>query len=163
MIVIKDFLNAVLDDGIDSKQLERLITPSLQKLICAREDVFINLGLKNLKKFETKVKQVAGKKIEEALTSEALLNYAQALVDLEKELIQADDLLKLEKVLKQFCKINIEKSRFQFLTTGDLSMKLYGKVFLMQFHFRWRFFQRVGKFINIIHYLRNWDIHPVIV
>lgn len=113
--------DAVLDDGLDLKQLERLISPALHKLIRTKEDVFITLGLKNIRKFETKVRQTISKKGEDAFTSDSLLSYTQALVDLEKELIQADDLSKLEKALKQFAKINIEKSKFQFLSAGDLA------------------------------------------
>ena len=114
--------DAVLDDGLDLKQLERLIYPSLQKLILSREEVFITLGLKNIRKFESKVKQITAKKAEGAFTSESLLNYFQSLVDLEKDLIQADELYKLEKVLKQFAKNNIEKAKFQFLSSEDLAV-----------------------------------------
>jgi hypothetical protein len=108
---MKSHADAVLDDSLDMNQLERLISPALHQLIRSKEDVFITLGLKNIRKFESKVRQVTAKKAEEAFTSESLLKYAQALVDLEKELIQADELSKLEKVLKQFAKVNIEKSK----------------------------------------------------
>ena len=43
------------------------------------------------------------------------------LVDLEKELIQADELSKLDKILKHFAKINIERSKFQFYSSKDLA------------------------------------------
>ena len=113
--------DAVLDDGLDLNQLEKLISPKLQELIRIREDSFIALGLKNIRKFELKVKQVTGKKVDDVFTTESLLDYAQALVDLEKDLIQADDLLKLEKVLKQFVKLNIERSKFQFLSASKFA------------------------------------------
>ncbi|MFP5385364.1 MAG: histidine kinase dimerization/phospho-acceptor domain-containing protein [Bacteriovoracia bacterium] len=113
--------NAVLDDTIDLRQLERVVYPFLKKLIHSREEEFTTLGLKNLRKFESKVKQVIAKKADDAFTSESLLNYFQSLVDLEKDLIQADELYKLEKVLKQFAKNNIEKSKFQFLSASDLA------------------------------------------
>ena len=113
--------DAVLDDGLDLNQLEKLISPKLQELIRIREDSFITLGLKNIRKFELKVKQVTSKKVEDVFTTESLLDYAQALVDLEKDLIQADDLLKLEKVLKQFVKLNIERSKFQFLSASKFA------------------------------------------
>jgi hypothetical protein len=139
--------DAVLDDGLDLKQLERLIAPSLLKLIRSKEEGFITLGLKNLRKFESKARQVTAKKAEESFTSESLLKYAQALVDLEKELIQADDLSKLEKVLKQFVKINIEKSKFQFLSAGDLAEISPSENFLLLPPFK-------GEFISIE---MNWD------
>lgn len=119
--ISESLADAVLDDGLDMKQLERIISPSLQNLIRSKESVFVTLGLKNIRKFESKVRQVTSKKAEDSFTSDSLLNYTQALVDLEKELIQADDLSKLEKVLKQFAKIHIEKSKFQFITAGQLA------------------------------------------
>ncbi len=112
--------DAVLDDGIDRRQLERLLRPSLQKFILAREDIFMSRGLKNLRRFELKVRQVISLKADEVFTTEVLLDYAQALVHLERDLIQSDDILKLEKVLKQFVKVHIERARFRFLTARDL-------------------------------------------
>ena len=129
------------------KQLERLIAPPLQQLIRSKEDVFITLGLKNIRRFESKVKQVTAKKAEEAFTSDSLLSYAQALVDLEKELIQADELSKLEKVLKQFAKVNIEKSKFQFLSAGNLAEISASENFLLLPPFK-------GEFIAME---MNWD------
>jgi His Kinase A (phospho-acceptor) domain len=139
--------DAVLDDGIDLRQLEKLIYPSLKKLIRSKEDIFITLGLKNIRKFENKVRQVIAKKGEDSFTSDSLLSYAQAQVDLEKELIQADDLAKLEKVLKQFTKVNIERSRFQFLSGGDLAELGPSENFLLLPPFK-------GQFIAIE---MNWD------
>jgi His Kinase A (phospho-acceptor) domain len=139
--------DAVLDDGLDLRQLERLISPNLQQLIRSKEDVFITLGLKNVRKFENKVKQVTAKRAEEAFTSDSLLTYFQTLVDLEKDLIQADDLLKLEKVLKQFAKINIEKSKFQFLSAGNLAELSASENFLLLPPFK-------GEFIAME---MNWD------
>jgi PAS domain-containing protein len=143
----ESFANAVLDDGLDLKQLERLISPSLQKLIRSKEEGFITLGLKNIRKFETKARQVTGKKGEDVFTSESLLKYAQSLVDLEKELIQADDLSKLEKVLKQFVKNNIEKSKFQFLSATELAEMHPSENFLLLPPFK-------GEFISME---MNWD------
>lgn len=143
----ESFVDAVLDDGLDLKQIERLISPRLQKLIRSKEEGFITLGLKNLRKFETKAKQVTGKRGEGTFTSDSLLEYAQALVDLEKELIQADDLSKLEKVLKHFAKNNIERSKFQFLSAGELAEITPSENFLLLPPFK-------GEFISIE---MNWD------
>lgn len=140
-------VDAVLDDGLDLKQIERLISPRLQKLIRSKEENFMGLGLKNIRKFETKAKQITGKKNDTTFTSDSLLEYAQALVDLEKELIQADDLSKLEKVLKHFVKVNIEKSKFQFLSASDLAEITPSENFLLLPPFK-------GEFISIE---MNWD------
>lgn len=139
--------DAVLDDGLDLKQIERLISPALHKLIRTKEDVFITLGLKNIRKFESKVRQTISKKGEDAFTSDSLLNYTQALVDLEKELIQADDLPKLEKALRHFAKVNIEKSKLQFLSAGDLAEITPSDNFLLLPPFK-------GEFIAME---MNWD------
>lgn len=139
--------DAVLDDGLDLKQLEHLIFPALKKIILSKEEVFTTLGLKNIRKFESRVRQVLAKKGEDAFTSDSLLNYTQALVDLEKELIQADDILKLEKVLKQFAKVHIEKSKFQFLASGDLAEITPSENFLLLPPFK-------GAFIGME---MNWD------
>ncbi len=117
----ESLVDAVLDDSLDLKQLERLIFPRLKTLIKSKEDIFTTLGLKNIRKFELKVKQATQKKLGDSFTSEGLLHFAQSLVDLEKELIQADDLLKLGKVLKQFVKNNIEKAKFAFISSKDLA------------------------------------------
>lgn len=139
--------DAVLDDGLDIKQIKRLIYPRLQMLIKNKEDFFTTLGLKNLRKFENKAKQVGQKKTEDSFTSDSLLRYAQALVDLEKELIQTDDLPRLEKVLKQFTKNNIEKSKFLFLSGGELVEMAPTENFLLLPPFK-------GEFIGIE---MNWN------
>jgi hypothetical protein len=113
-------VDAVLDENLDLRQIGRLIEPHLESIISKRKESFISLGIRNVRKFEGRVKAAIGKKGEEAFSSEFLLNYAQVLVDLEKELIQADELPKLEKVLKQFCKNHIERAKFQFFTMNDL-------------------------------------------
>jgi hypothetical protein len=123
--------DAVLDDGLDRRQLERLLAPSLQKFIQAKEGTLMARGLKNLRRFETKVRKVIAAAGDDGLTSELLLSYAQALVDLERDLIQADDLPKLEKVLKQFVKVHIERARFRFLTARDLGAFLPAENFLV--------------------------------
>lgn len=117
----ESLVDAVLDDSMDLNQLERLISPRLFKLIHSKEESLTNLGLKNLRKFESKARSTIGKRDDDAFTSDSLLNYFQSLVDLEKELIQADDLTKLEKALKVFVKNNIEKAKFQFISSADLA------------------------------------------
>ena len=117
----ESLVDAILDDTLDIKQIERLISPALHKIISAKEQIVSSLGMKNIRKFELKAKKVTQEHVENAFTSEALLSYFQALVDLEKELIHADDLAKIKKVLKQFIKGHIEKAKFQFFSSDNLS------------------------------------------
>lgn len=139
--------DAVLDDSFDLKQIERLISARLKMLIKSKEEIFVALGLKNIRKFENKAKLVTQKKGGDAFTSDGLLSFAQALVDLEKELIQADDLPKLGKVLKQFTKNHIEKSKFVFISGQDLAEIMPSENFLLLPPFK-------GEFIAIE---MNWN------
>ena len=115
-------IDAVLDDSLDALQLQKLIEPMVQNLMRKQEDSLQIVGAKNIKKFETKARQETAKSLEAGgLTSESLLSYAQALVDLEKELIHTVDLGRIEKVIKQFVKTHVEKAKFQFFTSRDIS------------------------------------------
>jgi hypothetical protein len=115
-------IDAVLDDSLDALQLQKLIEPMVQNLMRKQEDSLQVIGAKNIKKFETKARQETAKSLEAGgLTSESLLSYAQALVDLEKELIHTVELSRIEKVIKQFVKTHVEKAKFQFFTSKDIS------------------------------------------
>jgi len=131
--------DAVLDDSIDIKQLEWLVLPGLMKIVRKIESDFIQLGLKNIRKFELKAKQIFTKKSEDVFSSEFLLGYTHLLVDLEKELIQADDLTKLDKVLKQFTKNNIERSKFQLFSSQDIAALRPSDHFLLLPYFKGEF------------------------
>lgn len=115
-------VDAVLDDNFDLKQIECLLMPHLKKVLREEEDVLFQAGLKNVRKFELKSRSLSQKIGEGSLTmtSEELLDFTQALVDLEKELIHAEDTSKMGKVLRQFTKSFLEKARFQFYTSEDL-------------------------------------------
>lgn len=145
--ISESLADAVLDDSLDLVQLERLISSQLRNLVSSKEQSLRTLGLKNIKKFETKVKQVISEKVENIFTSDFLLSYAQVLVNLEKELIQSDDLPKLEKVLRQFAKVNLERSKFQFLTSDALAAVIPSENYLLLPPFR-------GQFIAME---MNWD------
>lgn len=159
-------VHAVLDDSLDLKQIERLIAPRLQALVKVKEESFVTLGMKNIRKFETRARKIT----QNAFTSEDLLNYAQALVDLEKDLIQADDLGKLEKVLKQFTKVNIERSKFQFFSSGELAEVTPSENFLLLPPFKgvfiaiemnwndedhFRLFKRLFFFYTLVNFFRS--------
>ena len=115
-------VDAVLDDAMDSQQLIRIIGPEAEQIIRLQEDKLYTVGTKNIKKFESRVRQETSRNLEtgSGLTSEGLLNYAQALVDLEKDLIHVDDAQKFEKILKQFIKTHMEKAKFQFFTSSGV-------------------------------------------
>lgn len=151
----ESLVDAVLDDGIDLKQLERIIFPRLKSLVRTKEDIFTTLGLKNIRKFELKVKQATQKNLEDSFTSEGLLSFAQSLVDLEKDLIQADDLAQLEKVLKQFVKNNIEKAKFAFISGKDFTELNPSDNFLLLPPFK-------GEFIGIEMLWNEEDISKLI-
>jgi hypothetical protein len=53
--------DAVLDDALDFKQLERLLLPGLLKVIRDKENILVSLGLKNIRKFELKAKKIITK------------------------------------------------------------------------------------------------------
>lgn len=116
-------VDAVLDDSLDILQIQKLIEPEIQALIRRQEDSLYLVGAKNIRKFESRARLETSKSLEEGrgLTSENLLAYAQALVDLEKELIHTSDSSRIEKVLKQFVKIHVEKAKFQYFTSADIS------------------------------------------
>ena len=116
-------IDAILDESLDVQQINRLIEPEVLALIRTKEDSLYAVGNKNIRKFETRAKQETTKSLQtnSSLTSENLLKYAQALVDLEKELIHTTDLGRIEKVIKLFVKNYIEKSKFVFYTSVDLS------------------------------------------
>lgn len=132
-------VDAVLDENMDLIQLEKLVTPRLQNIISKRIEELLVIGIKNLKKFESRAKQGMNLSSKEAFTSELLLDYAQELVDLERDLIQADDVIKLEKVLKQFVKNNIERSKFQFWSSRNLTEIKNSEFFLPLPSFRGEF------------------------
>ena len=109
-------VDVVLDDSIDIQQIVRVISGPVGKLLQTKEDALYQSALKNLKKFEQRARQINAS----AITPDLLLTYTQELVDLEKELIHADDLGKIEKVLKLFIKNHIEKGKVQMYTLGQL-------------------------------------------
>lgn len=139
--------DAVLDSNFDLIQVEKLISPKLNKLVQRRTLELAEIGLRNLKKFESRVKKEFAKSSLESFTTELLLDYAQELVDLERDLIQADDVSKLEKVLKQFAKNNIERSKFQFWSIKNITDIKNSEFFLPLPSFR-------GEFIAME---MNWD------
>jgi hypothetical protein len=114
--------DAILDYGFDMQQIERLLRPSLERVVALKETELFLLSVKNLRKFEQRARAITNSHWEESsgITAESLLEFIEALVDLEKELIQTDETAKLTKVLKQFTKTHLEKPRFQLKLAQDL-------------------------------------------
>ncbi len=114
-------VDAILDDSIDLRQIERLVSPALQRILRSKEEALFAISVKNLKRFESKVRTSAqDHENDPELTSDSLLNYTQTLVELERDLIHSDDIEKMGKIIKIFTKNNIEKSKFQLFTSRDL-------------------------------------------
>ncbi len=120
----QSLVDAVLDDALDIHQIQNLIGPKIQELIRQQEDSLYQIGSKNIRKFESRAKSETIKSLVEGrgLTSENLLAYAQSLVDLEKELIHAADSSRIQKILKLFVKNHLEKAKFQFFTSAEISL-----------------------------------------
>ena len=116
-------VDAVLDESVDALLIQKLIEPQVMVLIRRQEESLYIVGGKNIRKFETRARLETAKSLGEGrgLTSENLLAYTQALVDLEKELIHTADAGKIEKVLKHFVKNHVEKAKFQYFTSQDIS------------------------------------------
>ncbi len=115
-------VDGILDDNMTFSQIEHFILPSLKNILKDKKKQVLELGLKNLRKFESRARSYTQKMFESesAPTSSSLLEDTQYLVGLEKELIHSDDLSKVEKVLKQFVKAHIERHKFQFFSSANL-------------------------------------------
>jgi hypothetical protein len=124
-------VDAVLEDEFELKHLDYLVGPSLLKFVNSKKEIYTKLGLRNLKRIEITVKKMFKNQRESVFSSDFLLSYAQSLVDLEKDLIQAEDLNKLEKILKHFLKSNIENSRFRIISVKNLCELLHPDEFMI--------------------------------
>jgi hypothetical protein len=115
-------VDAILDEAFDIKQLNKIITPYLQSFLQRYEVWLQQQGLKNLKKLESRTRglpqKIAANNYQ--LNSQALLDYAQQLVDLEKELFQADGPLRLEKILRQFLKASVPSGKLHLYAGSTL-------------------------------------------
>jgi hypothetical protein len=131
--------DAILDYAVDPKQLERLLSPGLAGLIKKREEELLESGAKNLRRFEAAAKEASQTLQAKRPSSEALLEFAQALVDLEKELIHAEDTDKIEKITKVFVKKHLGKSRFQYLGPAELWRSTPSKTLLALPRFKGEF------------------------
>lgn len=116
-------VDAVLDEGFDVQQLEHLLKSRLDAVILSRESEVIQQCGKNLRRLEQRARSLSVDSLEGngTITTETLMDFVHGLVDLEKDLIQADQLPKIEKILRQFSKARLEKPKFQFLGPQDLA------------------------------------------
>jgi PAS domain-containing protein len=125
-------VDAILDSGFDTEQIQRLLTSELEREVAAREEEINFQSFKNLKKFEQKSRAITQRRLEEdsGISSEALMDFVQGLVDLEKELIQSDGISKITKIIKQYAKNHLDKHRFQLWQSHDLAGIEVSKNFL---------------------------------
>jgi hypothetical protein len=115
-------VDVILDGAIDRSQLEKVLSPEFNKIVQLKKNYVQQVGVKNLKKLESLARGMTQKMIQSggAITSAEILRYSQALVDLERELIHSDDLIKCEKILKQFAKNFLNKTKFNLVSSEDL-------------------------------------------
>jgi hypothetical protein len=145
-------VDAVIDESIDFKQLQTLIGPIINQKNLRREEEFSIVGIKNLRKFENEIKQITQKELSKKFqtSAEDLLSYTQALVNLEKELIHAEDLSRMAKILRQFAKNNFDRAKFNFITDSQLWDVELTANFLLLPRFR-------GEFIGVEFQWRDDD------
>lgn len=102
-----DFL---LDETIDFEQLKFLLTPLWETKSSFAFDKREIKAMKNLRKFETKVKAFLKN---ESFSHDELLTFSQVLGEFEKNLIQSEDAQEIEKNIKNFSKLNFNKRKIQ--------------------------------------------------
>lgn len=112
----------ILDEFTQARDFIFLVTPHFKRWLDEKHSHLQKQLQKNLKKFETVAKQNTSKYLSEkkSLSVENLLAYAQELVELEKELIHTD-ISKFEKILKQFIKTHIDKTKLSLFYFKNLS------------------------------------------
>lgn len=108
-----DFL---LDDTFDSEQLKFILTPLWQEKSSYAFEKKEQQAVKNLKKFESKVKNFLKT---EAFGHDELLSFSQFLGEFEKQLIQSENVTDIEKNVKNFSKIGFNKRKIQILSVND--------------------------------------------
>lgn len=108
-----DFL---LDETIDGEQLKFVLTPLWQEKSSFAFEKKHQYAVKNLKKFETKVKTFIKNG---ALGHDELLSFSQLLGEFEKQLIQSENPQEIEKNVKNFSKIGFNKRKIQIYSLAD--------------------------------------------
>ncbi len=105
----------IFDENVNLQDFLLLVTPKFKGWFEDKQHHLQKVLQKNLKKFESIVKQNTGRFIDSknSFSVESLLSYAQDLVELEKELIHTD-ISKFEKILKQFIKTHLDKTKLSF-------------------------------------------------
>lgn len=124
--------DAILDSGFDADQIQRLVASELEREVAAREEAIHFQSFRNLKKFEQKARAITQRRLEEdsGISSDALMEFVQGLVDLEKELIQSEGISKITKIIKHYAKNHLDKHRFQLWQSQDLASLEVSKNFL---------------------------------
>lgn len=112
----------ILDENMKAEELVLLVSSSFKRWLDEKHLSLQKQLQRNLKKFELSVKQktIKSAAVNKNLSVEDLLNYAQELVGLEKELIHAD-ISKFEKILKHFIKTHLDKTKLSFFYSKNIS------------------------------------------
>lgn len=122
----QDLENADIDFILDSETTEggnlTLVLPAFKAWLGEKHFLLQKELQKNLKKFESLVRKKSqeGLKAQNSLSVEDLLEYAGLLVELEKELIHTD-VTRFEKILKQFIKQHLDKTKLSFFYFKNFS------------------------------------------
>ena len=127
-------VDVVLDEDFDFNHISHFVADRVLDLTKEVEKTLIQLGNKNYKKLESKIKNEINLQLTEkgVVTSAQLLEFNQSLVDLEKELIHTPEITKIEKHVKSFVKNHFEKSKINFITAETASgLKVRENVFIL--------------------------------
>ncbi|HLT22042.1 MAG TPA: histidine kinase dimerization/phospho-acceptor domain-containing protein [Bacteriovoracaceae bacterium] len=112
----------ILDENLNLQDFLLFVSPKFREWFQDKQSHLQKILQKNLKKFESAVKQNTGRFIDSknSFSVENLLSYAQDLVELEKELIHTD-ISKFEKILKQFIKTHLDKTKLSLFFFKNLN------------------------------------------
>lgn len=115
-------IDFILDDETSAGGKLTLVLPAFKAWLGEKHFLLQKELQKNLKKFESQVRKKSqeGLKSQNSLSVEDLLEYAGLLVELEKELIHTD-VTKFEKILKQFIKQHLDKTKLSFFYFKNFS------------------------------------------
>lgn len=111
-------VDAICDEELTWSQLDKIIFPKLIIKLNQREKELNDIGLNNFKKLEQKIKTVIGQEQNFITDKDFLMNFIHLLIELEKKILHFNQLDKIDKIIKQFFKQNLDGLRVEILTLG---------------------------------------------
>lgn len=148
-------VDGILDEKFDEVQLNYLIGPYLQSFITRKECELFELGSKNLKRIESLAKTSLTEVLQNGseIIAHELLDYIQALINLEKDLIHSENLSRIEKDLKQFAKNHFIGEKINFILSQNFWKIMPGKNFLILPRYKGEFLGVDLKFDEDVDFL----------